>query len=981
MLDHQRIVGDLQAALSGAAPATEDLLQLALADFAQACDEVNDRLRRCGALLKQGLRAEAVHQAELEPKLLDLVATLDFPELDTVGYVARLNGLVPPPPLLVEVAADLNEAYAALEPLAESLKIHRLQALARAPLALRIGTLRQLARLDADNPVWLEDVAAFEAERLKEIQREGNAAAKRQDAPQLKRLLDEVELSPWRQPPPRALRKSLAAAYENLIRKQARGELDGLEQQLNNAFAAFDGEQGRRARERWEHCAALCGLAGDEEVAVRAAPALEWLAEEDRREAELAEHAAATSRLEEALAGDVDADGLDRLYHAAVRYGHELPPPLRRRYESRRADLEVSSRRRARLYVSAAAAGVLLALGAVAAGIVYQLHRGAVGTASEALAALLKDERLDEAQAYLARLSDSSPRVAGSAEVQRLAVKLEELTAREALRRESFAEALRRAQGGGAESPDAQALERARQLARLDDEKAQIARFEADVAAARRAWQSEADGQFKESLDKLAGRLQELEAPGQRADVELWQRAIDEARSELKSLESANRHVTAALREQVKPLLARLATLDTLAQRQALEAALLADVTGAVGDRLRYGERLQALAAKFPETPRAVDVARAAEELGLHDGMTAWNSLAANWNRIAGRAMSSINTAALVKQCEEFAAAHGHWPQCAVLAGRLDLLRHIAARSGGSDGTSLIGQLRALYSDTLMVNLWMVEIRDNQRLDVQRMYLRREPVDRSDRIDFEYLTGFGLGTMRRSVVSGSVIFSARAPQSVLADDVLAELDHLSTAPEADAWEQAFVKIVERIMGQERLEPILKVLLLKQTVGIACRGSLLLSEGLARYCEMLEDSKVSSFADWVAPDNADARNARSVAEAELKNLTGLVDAVRRAAAGARQQLDEQIAPTLTEYRWAGWLYRDGQGQWRCEGRPLERAAGQLVVAVQPVVDGPVRLLRIGQVNTGSVRVDSANSEALLEGRAVWLADDKQPPAGQ
>ena len=138
MLDYQRIVDEVRSSLFSNNAEGADFLRMAAADYSVACDELNERLRRCGTLLKKGLRSEAIQLAEIEPNLLDLVATLDFPERQHWVDVLTLNGIVAPRPLMLDVAADLNEAYAIEQPLTELLRQHRLLALSRGPLSLRV---------------------------------------------------------------------------------------------------------------------------------------------------------------------------------------------------------------------------------------------------------------------------------------------------------------------------------------------------------------------------------------------------------------------------------------------------------------------------------------------------------------------------------------------------------------------------------------------------------------------------------------------------------------------------------------------------------------------------------------------------------------------------------------------------------------------------------------------------------------------------
>ena len=54
---------------------------------------------------------------------------------------------------MLDVAANLNEAYAVEKPLATLLQRHRLLAMSHGPIKLRVDTLRSLADADPENPI------------------------------------------------------------------------------------------------------------------------------------------------------------------------------------------------------------------------------------------------------------------------------------------------------------------------------------------------------------------------------------------------------------------------------------------------------------------------------------------------------------------------------------------------------------------------------------------------------------------------------------------------------------------------------------------------------------------------------------------------------------------------------------------------------------------------------------------------------------
>src|SRR5438270_851670 len=141
MQDHQAIVDNIRGFLAGSdQTSSPELAEWAVA-YATYCNDANARLRRSVDYLRRGLRSEAIHMAEIEPRLLDFTATLDLPEIEAWESLCGTYGLQRPPRLAIEAAQELNEAYAIEQPLRSLLTQHRMLALARAPLVDRLQVL------------------------------------------------------------------------------------------------------------------------------------------------------------------------------------------------------------------------------------------------------------------------------------------------------------------------------------------------------------------------------------------------------------------------------------------------------------------------------------------------------------------------------------------------------------------------------------------------------------------------------------------------------------------------------------------------------------------------------------------------------------------------------------------------------------------------------------------------------------------------
>ena len=458
MTDYQRLIDNIRNLLQSANAATPDRVEGVATEYVIACSDVNDRLRQCGELLRQGLRSEAIEAAEAEPNLLNLVSLLDFPELPEWQRLMRSSRVLVAESPLIEIAAELNEAYALEQPVAALLKRHRLLALARSPLRDRLATLKHLARIDHANPVWQDDVRVYEKARHQEIHRAAESEYKSGNLVALEEMATDLESEDWLESPPTALATQVTKSLARLRREKALAELKVLEPQLNEAFSELDVNTARSVRERWLTAMAVVELADDDPLVERAAPALEWLEHQDREQSQESGFATAVAALENAIDDEVGAEKLERLAHAALRFDRPLPTLLEQRYRSRVASLELAGTRRIRLI--AAAASVLIL--SVAAAIGYTMYRQGQATLVETHVDTLRrfvDQQLyEDADKHLSQLAETQPAVVGDARVQSIKVELANLQRAEKQRRADFQSAIEKAEKSAASTPDREAL-------------------------------------------------------------------------------------------------------------------------------------------------------------------------------------------------------------------------------------------------------------------------------------------------------------------------------------------------------------------------------------------------------------------------------------------------------------------------------------------------------------------------------------------
>ena len=973
MLDYQQIVDNLRSALYTADPDSVDLMRSAAADYAVACDEVNQRLRQCGELLRKGLRSEAIQLSEIEPDLLDVTGILDFPERLQWEQVVGRYGIMSPPPLMIEAATHLNEAYSVEQPLASVLRRHRLLAMGRAPLGLRLKTLRQLAELDPDNPVWREDLAMFEQERLKEIQQEAAEAAKKDDLQTLASLDEELGDTRWLETPSRALWELVRGARNQTTQRIAYRTLCEIEPQLNAAFSSFDVEAARRLRDRWQEMVQLSQLSPDDPLAQRAGPALEWLAEQDRQEAEQAEHQTAIRELERALDREKPLSTLEKLYHAVVRRGHALPQQLQVRYEKRVTAIQLAATRRTRLIVTAVVAACLLVAGLVGTVIYRQLQWTKLAGSVSTLRQLLVEEKLPEATQFLANLHRDDPQIAESPEIAGMESSLkakirhdEDRTdalrevfddVRSLLKDDRTLDSLKRAEN---ELP-----ERTDKLLKSDAEKAERASLANQV---RRRIETMEEALFKQFREKLAQHSDQVEQMGRAVDVQpvVHLKKIAQLRGELRAFEQQSQGLSSVVLAQFKPLFARLDVIEEQWRQREKEVGAELALTEVVGDWPAFKEKLSALAQQLPDSPRKRDFEQAGQEESLWAATVQWNDLVRASQRGPVWELGPPDAGALLQKIDAFTKANPGFPGGSRMEEWKKYLEPIHARKS-PEGEPVFASFEKIANDPLVSKAGMI-----QTTSGKRYYLKAPPqIGAAPTFTFKYVVAFD-GTEKSSQVkTDDVAYHGEAPQNAVGRKIASRLATLRD----DRWEETFLGLLEDVVtnsggGEPAIDPILKLRLLQEVVEVGCKGSYYLARGLAPLRLQLSQSKVNPFANWLDPKDADSGRERETAGTELAKVPP-ISSLRQAVETEKTSFS---GPVGQEYRWIGWLCRVGGGEWRCAMKATESPArpGKLFTLRRASDQSKAVLERVGALAEGRATIESESNQALVEGRPVFFA---------
>jgi hypothetical protein len=971
MLDYQRIVDDVRASLYATGTGASETVRAAAAEYAHAGDEINQRLRRCGELLKAGLRSEALQQCEILPNLLDVVATLDFPERDYWAQLCNYHGIFVPPPLQMDVAADLNEAYAIEQPLETLMSRHRLLALAHSPLKMRVKTLRDLAEVDRDNPIWREDLITFERERQKEIQQEAAGAAAKGDAVAVAQLERELRKSPWIDSPPPKFFDWIVETKNRLNNKQAREQLTQIALELNKAFVNRESGRARELADQWSEISTGIGLSDQDTLWQTVTAPLDWLASEEEQQARLEGHLQHVAALEAALDMNKPLPVLERLYQTASRDGYELPAGLEPRYRRTAETIRRTEHRRKTLRWTAISTAAVALLGTAGYFIFQSIRQSEIDDRATALQKLLDSKKVVDAEQYAARLKNEPTWLTGAPAVADQIARLESIQKKEADRRHAFEMHLQDTETASVTDRNSlgqarKALSDARALATTETEKADVKRLELELAALERNLQKEDDDRFNRALEPLAAAVQSLESQTN-LPADQRQQQASSLSDKLSALKRGAANVSPAALGQVDPLIARLKTIDDTIRAQRASLKALDDVTATVGNIDRFRDALKSFAAAYPDLPRSAQFRAVAEEAPLWAGLEKYSQLAAAWHRKNHQDLDPKTAKQFVEAAQPVLKELPDFPDAAAYRERIPYLEAITRRLDDSGSPPYL-KLRAQLTKPWMSSLWLLETRTGLRY-----YLKEKAEITGQYVKtVKYVADFDLSQKPVGLKPEDVVSVDTAPQTALAGKSIEWLNYIDSAAPQPRWEKALGELAQLLHDDEKTEPLLRLILLQQVLETGGQGSQCFATAFEPHRAHLDGAMVNIFANWLDPNDPDALAAHRQAERVLKSTPDVK--------AAREQTNELWAslsqPVGATYRWIGWLARDEQGRWQCRTNDKPRQQGDIVIACRSGGGNQVVVERVGKIRGETITIEPSSSpQALVEGRPLFVTDSK------
>ena len=241
-------------------------------DYVKACEGINNELIRLEELLNKNLRSEAIQYANIEPRIEDQVASLDFSGRGDFEMIAPFQDLPTAPLLKIDVIGNLQSAYAEYQVLAHQYRNLRKLVLQRAPIADRLLVMREIAMVDRINAVLIEDVGVIEKQIQVELLKRIRKAEKNDDINGMFAANEEFKSQNWINPPDPKIIEEIDKIIKKFRSAYISRQLNALSNQGMSYVRASDFQNAKTSLAKWKDLARSFGVQEGDQYWSRAEP-------------------------------------------------------------------------------------------------------------------------------------------------------------------------------------------------------------------------------------------------------------------------------------------------------------------------------------------------------------------------------------------------------------------------------------------------------------------------------------------------------------------------------------------------------------------------------------------------------------------------------------------------------------------------------------------------------------------------------------
>lgn len=987
MADYQRVVEFLRDLRQTPIQGVTDEIAHAAKEYAELAVQANERLRKCSAFLQQGLRSEALHSADDTPNLLDLVAALDLPDPQQWADFCANNGLPVPPPLALDRAGQLNEAYAADQPLEHLMAQHRLLALARAPVGQRLAVMRQLSTLEPANTSWEKDIRIFERARIRELPTTFLNAVRDRDEAGIAGLMTELTQSTWYEPLPDDLVTAVTDAYARMQRATVEEELRKLVAQLRDAYAAQSVKECQAIVQRWKNIMNGAGVTSvSHELTGEIKPVIAWIAEEERKEERLKRFRSSCRVFGEMMDRGTSDLELEAAYAKLAEFGDPIPEELTARYADRRAERQQAMERTHKFRLAMVGATVLVILAVAVGGFWFYARATAARSWAEKIKTANVAHDLPAARAAIEKLKLVAPQLAtdpavaaAMADTQTLEGQYSQAQAN-AQQLSGLYDRLEKAAAPVVGNGAASVAELFRTAQAIDDGLAE------GRAYGNLAW-ADPENKLPAAETRLQTVLAGLRAKASgavKAQLEGWAQEIDAlpqtspaAPATLAKLADVGKKLrvvqdTAGLDDQIKSTAAALAQkvetirggMDTARGMSAeLENVRLAALSA---DDLKRA--LEHFVQRFPKADPAADFGVALTRTAVAKSFEAWRELAGPYaghfaplsQSVAQKRIDALNA---------YVTANPESPMIPVANSYIDYLKR-AAEALAEKGTWQTA-FADLLGTPMMSELSYMDCSDGKVST--RYYVLGDIKLKLPKINGVVTPTFE--TLNPKDLTKRITVSIDPPMKLLTEKPVL-VPHAKFASEmADAiklidesnWDTYGLDLTDKLIKNAEIDIVVKAILLQQTLKAnELVAGWAIGDVYATAERELARQKPEDIL-WI--------DAAKVGAGTKKALQATMDAVPPAAtvrqllAAKKAELAKAMAPDV---QGTGVLLKDSGGNWEIAARAGMREGNVAWVIVPSATAGqPASLVRVGTVGGGKITLNETVLGGAVQGTMVYL----------
>lgn len=349
MRDPQKLIDDIHGFLGRSDQTLTDDVRGLVGELNELASVADGRLRRCEDYLRRGLVGEAIHLAEVEPPVLDIVGALDFHGREQWEEVLNMYGLPVPQRVNLARAAALNQAYELHQTLEPLLREYRRLCLSRSSPGERIAVLGELARNDPGNSGWKDDIATCELPALAEMNQAVKKAIPRGDLVALTGIAQNLQRGTWSSPQAGMLMQQVQVELLALRSKEARKGLNAHSASLRKAMADDDLGAVTSAYQALYDLWQATGLPPEDPISQQLTQAGEWVQNSQQRHARKGEFDRHVAAFQTMLTSDrATEDGIEDGYGKLDRFGLPIPDGVKKAYRHAIKRFEQETNARAR---------------------------------------------------------------------------------------------------------------------------------------------------------------------------------------------------------------------------------------------------------------------------------------------------------------------------------------------------------------------------------------------------------------------------------------------------------------------------------------------------------------------------------------------------------------------------------------------------------------------------------------------------------